>query len=172
MSKTCPKDVPKMSQTCPKHVPNMSKTCPKYGSNMSITCSKHVPNMSQTCPKHYLNKYLPLHYVSACGIRPKTQFWLFQHFRHSEGALVCKTKVPSWIFDFHQFSGAHWGGWSEPIRDLFVTFLKMCAISIISVWRPNMVSLWSFIVFTSPSVNNFSYLWQNIQILSQTLTKT
>ena len=113
-----------------------------------------------------------LHYVSACGIRPKTQFWLFQHIRHSEGALGCKTKVPSWIFDFHQFSGAHWGGWSEPIRDLFVTFLKMCAISIISVWRPNMVSLWSFIVFTSPSVNNFSYLWQNIQILSQTLTKT
>ena len=113
-----------------------------------------------------------VHYVSACGIRPKTQFWLFQHFRHSEGALVCKTKVPSWIFDFHQFSGAHWGGWSEPIRDLFVTFLKMCAISIISVWRPNMVSLWSFIVSTSPSVNNFSYLWQNIQILSQTLTKT
>ena len=113
-----------------------------------------------------------IHYVSACGIRPKTQFWLFQHFRHSEGALGCKTKVPSWIFDFHQFSGAHWGGWSEPIRDLFVTFLKMCAISIISVWRPNMVSLWSFIVSTSPSVNNFSYLWQNIQILSQTLTKT
>ena len=113
-----------------------------------------------------------MHYVSACGIRPKTQFWLFQHIRHSEGALGCKTKVPSWIFDFHQFSGAHWGGWSEPIRDLFVTFLKMCAISIISVWRPNMVSLWSFIVSTSPSVNNFSYLWQNIQILSQTLTKT
>ena len=115
---------------------------------------------------------LTMHYVSACGIRPKTQFWLFQHIRHSEGALGCKTKVPSWIFDFHQFSGAHWGGWSEPIRDLFVTFLKMCAISIISVWRPNMVSLWSFIVSTSPSVNNFSYLWQNIQILSQTLTKT
>ena len=132
----------------------------------------HVVQATKLSLQYAALLHCTVHYVSACGIRPKTQFWLFQHIRHSEGALGCKTKVPSWIFDFHQFSGAHWGGWSEPIRDLFVTFLKMCAISIISVWRPNMVSLWSFIVFTSPSVNNFSYLWQNIQILSQTLTKT